>query len=75
MPITYIKATGEQLEKLVSRIEEVVEGEQTSHIALACLIMAIYSQKPDIDVVKLQQVVKGVSEYMATTLTDDEVVN
>jgi hypothetical protein len=71
MPINYIKADGGAIEAIVDQIEDVLEGLPTSHVTVACLVVAILSQMPDIGADKLQELVKGASEYIAVCLLDE----
>lgn len=61
----YVKVNSDELQELVDRIEDAVDGEQPVHISIACLIVAIYAQKPDVAPDKLKEIVKGMSEWMA----------
>lgn len=72
MSLTYIKATGEQIEEIVDQIEDVIEGYPTSHVSIACLVVAILAQKPDLDPDKLQHVIKSVSEVIAAQIFEPE---
>ena len=69
--ITYAKINGGDIQRLVDKIEDTVEGEHRLHVSLACLIVAIMAQKPDIDSEELQETVKVASEYLAASLFAD----
>lgn len=71
--ITNTKVSGYDLERIVSRIEEAVRGEDTAKTAIACSIVTIFSQKPDINPAELQAAVKGISEWLTAFLGDGVV--
>lgn len=75
MSITYIKADGSDIKRLVDKIENVIDGEHITHVSIACLVVAILAQRPDIDPDEMQETVKGVSEYMAACLSPNEVTH
>lgn len=71
MAINYIQASGKDIAELVDRIEEVVEGAPNIHVSIACIVVAALAQNPEIAPEKLQECVKGVSEYLAAFLFDE----
>jgi hypothetical protein len=73
MSVNYIKATPADIGRIVDRIENVVEGEQNTHVSIACIIVAILAQKPESEGEELAELVKGVSEYMAAAMVSNEV--
>lgn len=75
MSVNYIKATPEDIKRIVDRIETVIEGEQNTNVAIACVVVAVLSQKPDIPPNDLPVVVKDVSEFLAAYLTSAEVTH
>ncbi len=73
MGITYIKATGEDIGRIVGRIENVIDGERVTNISIACIVVAIQVQKPNISQEELVAAVKNVSEFMAANLCNGTV--
>lgn len=68
MSIQYIKASGEDIGRIVGRIETAIEGEKNSHVSIACIVVALLAQRPDLEPEELQTIVKNTSEYMAASL-------
>lgn len=68
--IRYTKVSGVDVERIISKIEPHIEGEQRSHIMMACLIVAIGMLKPDITLDKLVEGVKGASEWISLFVAD-----
>ena len=78
MPISYIKASGADIQEIVSDIEEVIGDRPNSHVAIASIIVAIFAQKPDIAPEELQRVVLELSEWLMARLfneSENESVN
>ena len=71
MSINYVQASGKDIADLVDRIEDVVEGHSNVHVSIASLVVAILAQNPEVSPEKLQECVKGVSEYLAACLFDE----
>lgn len=71
MPINYVQANGKDVAALVDRIEDTIEGEPNIYVCIACFIVAALSQNPNITPERLQDVVKGLSEYMSASLFDE----
>lgn len=71
MPINYVQASGADVAEVVNVIEDAVEGYANLHVSVACLVVAILAQNPDVEANKLQKMVKGLSEYMAANLFDE----
>lgn len=63
--ITYTKASGAELERLINAMERVLVGEREQHIVMACLALVISLQVPDITSEQLAKGVKGASEWIA----------
>jgi hypothetical protein len=74
MPINYVSASGKDIADLVDKIEDVVEGTSNLHVSIACIVVAALAQNPEIPPDRLQDVVKGVSEYMAASLFDESEI-
>jgi hypothetical protein len=68
MPITYTKVTGPEIAEIVDDIEQAVNGYKSMHVTIGCLIVAILAQRPDMDPIELQGVVKSASEWLAMTI-------
>ncbi len=75
MSVTYFKATPAEIGRIVDRIESAIEGEQATNVSIACIVVAILAQKPDIDNELLPAIVRDLSEYLAAYLTPTEVIN
>lgn len=75
MSITYIKVGGSDVQRIVDKIEDVIEHEDNTHVSIACIVLAIVAQEPDIEPEQLVEAVKGVSEYLAAYLSPVEIVN
>lgn len=73
MSVSYVKAAPAEISRIVNRIEDVIDGEQNVNVSIACVVVAIMAQKPDIDPEILPQIVKDVSEYLTAYLVQDEV--
>ena len=74
MPISYVQASGKDIADLVDRIEDVVEGVPNIHLSIACIVVAALAQNPQINPDRLQECVKGVSEYLAACLFDESTM-
>lgn len=70
MSIQYIKASGKEIVEITDRIEHAVNGYPSAHVSMACIIIAVMAQKPDVAPETLQDCVKGVSEWIAACLFD-----
>lgn len=64
----YVYVSGKDIAELVDQIDGVVEGVPNVHVTTACLVVAILAQQPDIAPDKLQECVKGASEFIAAVL-------
>lgn len=73
--LSYVTTSGADIEKLVNKIERVIDGELNTNVSLACIVVAIFAQQPDIAPEKLQEVVKGMSEWLAAYLHGEGQVN
>jgi hypothetical protein len=74
VPINYVAASGKDIAELVDKIETVVEGTSNVHVSIACIVVATLAQDPDVAPDRLQQIVRGVSEYMAASLFNESPV-
>lgn len=63
--ITYTKASGVELERIIGIMEHALINENPSHVTMACLAVAIMLQSPDISAKQLVEGVKGASEWIA----------
>lgn len=71
MPINYFQASGKEVAELVDKVESVVEGQPNIHVSIACIIVACLAQNPEVAPEQLQNIVKGISEYMAASLFNE----
>jgi hypothetical protein len=71
MSISYVQASGKDIADLVDKIEDVVDGYTSVHVSIAAIVVSILAQKPDVAPDKLQEAVKGVSEYLAASLFNE----
>lgn len=60
----YAKATGEDLQRLISAMESVLVGEKEHHVMLACLSLVLAIQYPGINAEQLIEGVQKISEYI-----------
>lgn len=66
--ITNHKINGADVAKLVSQIEEIVKGQDIARTAVACTIVTVFSQKPNISPEDLRTAVQGISEWLTAFL-------
>jgi hypothetical protein len=66
--LSYVQINSKELLELVSIIEEAMSGYPNVHVSVACLVVAILAQNPSIAPETLQTCVKGLSEYMTTSI-------
>lgn len=63
--ITYTKISGKELDRLTAAMEDCLAGEKETHVAVACLALAICIQLPTITPDQLAAGIKGASEWIA----------
>lgn len=68
--ITYTTASGSDIERIMDKIEDALEGEATSHIMISCLALALIYQYPNISVEQLEEGVRGASEWISMFISD-----
>ena len=68
MAISYIRASGKDIAELVESIDKAVDGHPSSHVSIACIVVAVMAQKPNITKEVLQDAVKGVSDWLSLHL-------
>jgi hypothetical protein len=73
----YTQASAEDIAKLITKIEGVVEGERVDRIKIACIAFAILLTNPNIDIHELVRVVKDASEWISLAVPpkEKELVN
>ena len=69
--ISTAHATGEEIFEIASRIEPALIGVPRGHAVISMLSIAITIMNPDISPEKLQEGVKGASEWICLFLADD----
>ena len=70
MRLNYVQTSGQDVANIVDSIEDVVEGIPNILVTTACLVVAVLAQNPEISPERLQDVVKGLSEYIAVSVFD-----
>ena len=68
MSITYTSASGVDIERIARKIETIAEGERIGHIVMACMVIALTFQHPDIEIDDLIEGVKGATEWITCFL-------
>jgi hypothetical protein len=67
--------SGKEISEIVDIIEDAIEGLPANQVAIACLVVAIFSQNPDAAPAVVQQCVQSMSELMAAALHGNGKVN
>lgn len=65
MNVKYMKASGSDIARIATNIEETVADERIDHVILACLVIATLVQDPNMNSENLQACVKSASEHIA----------
>jgi hypothetical protein len=65
--------SGKEISDIVDRIEEAVEGLPANSVAIACMIVAIFSQNSDAAPDVVRDCVQSMSEVMAAALHNGPV--
>jgi hypothetical protein len=73
MSLSFLRASGKEVANLIENIKEVIEGEPVVNVHVACLVLALIAQKPDMTPEELQSVVKECSAWIVTRLYDSSV--
>ena len=63
-PITYTKASGADIDRILTLMESVLSGQDEQHIVMACLALALMIQIPNIKLEQITAGVKGASEWI-----------
>jgi hypothetical protein len=64
------EATGEDIEKIISKLEPVLEKEPRTHVLMACLAIALIANDPDITTERLVTGVRDLSQWICLYLDD-----
>jgi len=64
------QATGKQIERLVDKILQALDGEDRAHGVMACMALALILTKEDITSEQIQEGIKGMSQYIVCFLGD-----
>ncbi len=74
--MNYAEAASSDISRVIELIRPVVADESSDSTSMACLAIAIFMQKPDIDLPTLITLVKQVSQYIALSVAPTpETVN
>ncbi len=68
MSASYIRVSGSEISDVVEDIKDAVDGHSIPIVSLACLVVAILAQKPTVTPAELQEIIKGVTEYLTMQL-------
>jgi hypothetical protein len=70
--IHYERVEGSEVQRVMVKMAQALEGEPVTSVRMACLAMAIILQRRDIDIKRLSEGVTGAAEWIATFLMEPE---
>ena len=70
--VIVVSANGEDIFQIVQRLEHAMGEVPRAHAVIAALSIAVTMQKPDITEEKLQEAVKGASQWICMFLSMEE---
>lgn len=68
------QATGADISKVLTDMAVAFEGHEPSHVLMACIVMAIGLQAPELEGEKLADLVFEVSQFITSRLSDGHEV-